>query len=148
MLRMIIGLVALVSMGLSQSSFAQQAYRVDCPSLFLECAPHIGSKLSDKFLQHYPAGSWKIVVPNAYVFRMGNGSLKGYFPVSVIPIGESILTNDFNNKKPLKRYESIRRISNAELKGDMFDNALFQKNSADHIPGHGHRSHGQYDVGL
>lgn len=76
--------IATALLALSESAYAD-TYVVECTSVFPECSKVVNENLSDRFAEKYPASVWKIVVPTARVFRMGNGNLQAYFDVAIAP---------------------------------------------------------------
>ncbi len=107
-------------------------YNVDCPPNFKECAKYITENLSNQFLEKYPSHEWKIVVPHALFGRMGNGSIKGNFGISVVPIASVVSTLDLltnpRARSPKRIFASfksgadIKAMNNPAFEGDMFDN--------------------------
>lgn len=133
MLRTFLALIAVV---LSMNAVAD-TYPVECPKFYPECSGAIVENLSAKFLEKYPATDWKIVMPVTRVMRMGNGSLKAYWSIAVVPKDSEISTNamvtDFRAKKPKKDFYSakdaaaIAAIGHPDFNGEMFDEARFYK---------------------
>ena len=116
---------------------AADAYPADCPNFYPKCSAVITENLSKKFLEKYPAADWKIVMPVTRIMRMGNGSLKAYWSIAVVPNTSEISTNamatDFRAMKPKKVFDSakdaaaIAAIGNPDFSGEMFDEARFYK---------------------
>ena len=116
------------------------AYTVECPANFSDCTKFINEKLSEKFLLKYPAKDWKIVIPSYYAAQMGNGSLKSYFAIAVVPLTGDISTSSmaasFTSKKPKKIFNSFKTGADILALGipdlnfqkvSMFDKDLFRK---------------------
>lgn len=112
-------------------------YVVECTSFFPECSKTIVENLSAKFIGKFPPSDWKIVVPTARVFRLGNGSLQSYFDVAVAPRASEGPENPnaYSTfvRKLKKKYVSskngkdIADMSNPDLNGEMFEEAKFRK---------------------
>ena len=113
---------------------------VECTSFLPDCSRIIIENLSEKFIAKFPPSEWKIVVPTARVFRLGNGSLQSYFDVAVAPRasegpGNPDAYSSFVRKLK-KKYASSKNgkdildMGNPDLNWrsvEMFDDAKFRK---------------------
>lgn len=123
---------------LSLSAVAE-TYTVECPSTFPTCSNFITEKLNKNFLVNYPKESWKIVIPKYYIGIMGNGSLKSYFSIAVVPVDSDISTKSmeekYESKKPRKIYSAFKTggdilaLKNQELDFQHI-NMMFDKSKA------------------
>lgn len=115
-------------------------YVVECTDFLPDCSKIIVENTSAKFIGKFPPSDWKIIVPTARVFRMGNGSLQSYFDVAVVPRATELPENPnaYSNfiRKLKKKYASAKNgrdiagIGNPAFEwrnGEMFEDAKFRK---------------------